>query len=80
MAPTTWRNWAGNQTADGVTVIEPRGTEEIVAAVELAAREGKRVSRSATATRSPRSGGPRGSSSVSTGTTASSGWTPTPGS
>jgi FAD-linked oxidoreductase len=43
MAPTTWRNWAGNQTADGVTVIEPRGTEEIVAAVELAAREGLRV-------------------------------------
>ena len=43
MAPTTWRNWAGNQTADGVTVIEPRGTEEIVAAVELAAREGRRV-------------------------------------
>jgi L-gulonolactone oxidase len=43
MAPTTWRNWAGNQTADDVTVIEPRGTEEIVAAVELAAREGKRV-------------------------------------
>jgi L-gulono-1,4-lactone dehydrogenase len=43
MSTTTWRNWAGNQTAGGVTVIEPRGTEEIVAAVQLAAREGRRV-------------------------------------
>ena len=43
MSATTWRNWAGNQTAAGVTVVEPRGTEEIVAAVERAAREGRRV-------------------------------------
>ena len=43
MSPTTWRNWAGNQAADGVTVIQPRGTEEIVAAVQLAARDGVRV-------------------------------------
>jgi len=43
MSPTTWRNWAGNQAADGVTVVEARGTEEIVAAVELAVREGQRV-------------------------------------
>ena len=43
MSPTTWRNWAGNQSAAGLTVIEPRGTAEIVAAVELAAREGRRV-------------------------------------
>jgi FAD-linked oxidoreductase len=43
MSATTWRNWAGNQTASDVTVVEPRGTEEIVAAVERAAREGRRV-------------------------------------
>jgi FAD-linked oxidoreductase len=43
MSTTTWRNWAGNQTAADVTVIEPRGTEEIVAAVELAGREGRRL-------------------------------------
>jgi FAD-linked oxidoreductase len=43
MSPTTWRNWAGNQTADGVTVVRPRGTAEIVAAVELAARDDRRI-------------------------------------
>jgi L-gulonolactone oxidase len=43
VSPTTWRNWAGNQTADGVTVVQPRGTAEIVAAVELAARDGRRI-------------------------------------
>jgi FAD-linked oxidoreductase len=43
MTGTGWRNWAGNQAADGVSVVRPRGTEEIVAAVRHAAREGRRV-------------------------------------
>jgi L-gulonolactone oxidase len=43
MSPTGWRNWAGNQTAAGVSVVEPRGTEEIVAAVRRAAADGRRV-------------------------------------
>ncbi|MGY1780755.1 D-arabinono-1,4-lactone oxidase [Geodermatophilus sp. SYSU D01036] len=39
----TWRNWAGNQRADGVTVRHPAGTGEIAAAVRDAAAAGRRV-------------------------------------
>ncbi|MGY1725402.1 D-arabinono-1,4-lactone oxidase [Geodermatophilus sp. SYSU D01062] len=39
----TWRNWAGNQRADGVTVVHPAGTGEIAAAVRDAAAAGRRV-------------------------------------
>ncbi|HEY3632611.1 MAG TPA: hypothetical protein VGL21_17030, partial [Jatrophihabitantaceae bacterium] len=38
-----WSNWAGNQTADGISVVHPRGTDEIVRAVSRAARDGKRL-------------------------------------
>ena len=40
---TSWSNWAGNQRADGVTVIEPRDTGEIAAAIRGAAERGQRV-------------------------------------
>ena len=33
MPTQTWRNWAGNQQADPVEVVHPRGTDEIAAAV-----------------------------------------------
>jgi L-gulono-1,4-lactone dehydrogenase len=38
----TWANWAGNQTADCSTV-HPRGVDEIVEAVKLAADDGQRI-------------------------------------
>jgi FAD-linked oxidoreductase len=38
----SWANWAGNQTAECSTV-HPRGTEEIVAMVALAADDGRQV-------------------------------------
>src|SRR6187549_3136398 len=37
-----WANWAGNQTAECSTV-HPRGLDEIVAMVALAADDGRRV-------------------------------------
>lgn len=40
---TSWSNWAGNQRAEGVTVIEPRDTAEVSAAVHRAAERGQRV-------------------------------------
>ena len=40
---TTWSNWAGNQRAEGITVVEPRDTEEVAAAVVRAADRGKKV-------------------------------------
>ena len=39
----SWRNWAGNQSATGITVVHPAGTEEIAAAVRSAAAAGRRV-------------------------------------
>jgi L-gulonolactone oxidase len=39
----SWRNWAGNQTASGIEVVHPAGTEGIVAAVTAAATAGRRV-------------------------------------
>jgi L-gulonolactone oxidase len=38
-----WRNWAGNQTATGFTVLRPGGTDGIAAAVRAAAAAGQRV-------------------------------------
>jgi FAD-linked oxidoreductase len=40
---TSWRNWAGNQSATGITAVHPRGTEGIAAAVRTAAAAGQRV-------------------------------------
>jgi L-gulonolactone oxidase len=38
-----WRNWAGNQTASGITVLHPAGADEIAAALIGAASAGRRV-------------------------------------
>ncbi|WP_029431460.1 D-arabinono-1,4-lactone oxidase [Blastococcus sp. URHD0036] len=40
---TSWRNWAGNQRADGVTVLHPAGTEDLARALTTAAGAGRRV-------------------------------------
>lgn len=40
---SVWSNWAGNQSADGVTVLTPRNTEEVVEAVKNAAASGRGV-------------------------------------
>ena len=40
---TSWSNWAGNQRAEGVTVIEPRDAREVADAVRRAAESGQRV-------------------------------------
>jgi FAD-linked oxidoreductase len=39
----SWRNWAGNQTAEGVTVVHPGSAEEIAVEVGAAAARGRRV-------------------------------------
>ncbi|NEM06321.1 D-arabinono-1,4-lactone oxidase [Geodermatophilus normandii] len=39
----TWRNWAGDQRAAGLTVVAPAGTEAIAAEVRAAAAAGRRV-------------------------------------
>ncbi|MGY1699928.1 D-arabinono-1,4-lactone oxidase [Geodermatophilus sp. SYSU D00766] len=39
----TWRNWAGDQRASGLTVLAPAGTEEVAAQVRAAAAAGRRV-------------------------------------
>ena len=39
----TWRNWAGNQSAAGLTVAHPAGTEEVVDLVVAAGRRGATV-------------------------------------
>lgn len=39
----TWSNWAGNESADGVTLIIPRNKEEVADAVRKAAEAGERV-------------------------------------
>jgi len=39
----SWRNWAGNQSATGITAVHPAGTAAIAAAVRAAAAAGKRV-------------------------------------
>jgi FAD-linked oxidoreductase len=39
----SWRNWAGNQRASGITTVHPAGTEAIAAVLREAAAEGRRV-------------------------------------
>ena len=39
----SWRNWAGNQTATGIEVLHPAGTESIAEAVTAAAAARRRV-------------------------------------
>jgi FAD-linked oxidoreductase len=39
----SWRNWAGNQRATGITVVHPVGSEAIAAALQSAAAAGRRV-------------------------------------
>ncbi|MGY1745169.1 D-arabinono-1,4-lactone oxidase [Blastococcus sp. SYSU D00695] len=39
----TWRNWAGNQRATGVTVLHPSGTAALAEALTTAAAAGRRV-------------------------------------
>lgn len=43
MADHTWRNWAGNVSADGIDVLAPGRTEEVAEAVARAARTGRKV-------------------------------------
>lgn len=38
-----WGNWAGNQTASGITIERPRHTEEVAAVVRRAVASGSRV-------------------------------------
>jgi len=39
----TWRNWAGNQTVDGVTIAHPEAPDHVAAIVDQARAEGRRV-------------------------------------
>jgi FAD-linked oxidoreductase len=39
----TWTNWAGNQHADGVTIVAPGHTDEVADVVRTAAEGGRRV-------------------------------------
>jgi L-gulonolactone oxidase len=39
----SWRNWAGNQSADGIEFVHPSGTDAIAAAVRAAAAAGRRI-------------------------------------
>ncbi|BDZ56804.1 hypothetical protein GCM10025872_04610 [Barrientosiimonas endolithica] len=43
MADRVWRNWAGNVEAVGFDALAPASAEEVVHAVTLAARTGRRV-------------------------------------
>ncbi|MEJ2868020.1 D-arabinono-1,4-lactone oxidase [Actinomycetospora sp. OC33-EN08] len=43
MDPVTWRNWAGNQRTEPTRRVVARTTEDVVAAVKAAARDGLRV-------------------------------------
>jgi L-gulono-1,4-lactone dehydrogenase len=40
---STWSNWAGNETADGITIERPRSTDEVAALVAAAAERGRRI-------------------------------------
>lgn len=40
---STWRNWAGNQSVDGVDVVTPRTTGEVAPLLARAAAEGRHV-------------------------------------
>jgi FAD-linked oxidoreductase len=40
---STWRNWAGTESATGVEVVRPSSVDEVAAAVKAAAEKGKRL-------------------------------------
>jgi FAD-linked oxidoreductase len=40
---STWRNWAGTETATGVEVLRPASTDEVAAVVKTAAEQGKKL-------------------------------------
>ena len=40
---STWRNWAGTESATGVEVLRPSSLDEVAAAVKAAAEHGKRL-------------------------------------
>ena len=40
---STWRNWAGTESATGLEVLQPSSVEEVAAAVKLGAEQGKRL-------------------------------------
>ncbi len=40
---STWRNWAGTESATGVEVVRPSSTDEVAAMVKSATEQGKRV-------------------------------------
>ena len=40
---STWRNWAGTESATGVEVLRPSSTDEVAAMVKAATEQGKRV-------------------------------------
>ncbi|GAA1525212.1 D-arabinono-1,4-lactone oxidase [Kribbella lupini] len=40
---STWRNWAGTESATGVEVLRPGSTDEVAAAVKAAAEQGKKL-------------------------------------
>lgn len=43
MTTTTWRNWAGTETATGIEVLRPSSVDELAAAVKAAAEQGKKL-------------------------------------
>ncbi len=40
---STWRNWSGTESATGVEVLRPASTDEVAAAVKVAAEQGKKL-------------------------------------
>ncbi|MEV5965274.1 D-arabinono-1,4-lactone oxidase [Kribbella sp. NPDC051952] len=40
---STWRNWAGTESATGVEVLQPTSVDELAAAVKTAAEQGKKL-------------------------------------
>ncbi|WP_329474557.1 FAD-binding protein [Kribbella sp. NBC_01484] len=40
---STWRNWAGTESATGVEILRPSSTDELAAAVKSAAEQGKKL-------------------------------------
>jgi FAD-linked oxidoreductase len=40
---STWRNWAGTESATGVEILRPKSVDEVAAAVKTAAEQGKKL-------------------------------------
>jgi len=40
---STWRNWAGTESATGIETLRPRSADELAAAVKSAAEQGKKL-------------------------------------